>query len=116
LYLFFIVNVVFRVGFLLLYERKVLGLFGIREGSFKVGYLGLIQFVSDSLKLIFKEFVESYYFNKFFYYFSPIFMFFLSLVVWFIIPYINLYVDFSLGFIVLMVILGFKVFFFFFMG
>lgn len=44
-----------RVGFYILIERKILGYFNNRLGPNKIGILGLIQFLVDLIKLIFKE-------------------------------------------------------------
>ena len=50
------------IGFFLLIERKILGVIHYRFGPNKVFFLGIIQFLIDFLKLIFKDFI---YLNKF---------------------------------------------------
>jgi NADH:ubiquinone oxidoreductase subunit H len=51
-----------RIGFFLLIERKILGFIHYRFGPNKVFFLGVMQFLIDFLKLIFKDFI---FLNKF---------------------------------------------------
>lgn len=46
-----------RIGFYLLIERKLISLIHYRLGPNKILYLGLLQFLLDLLKLIFKEYL-----------------------------------------------------------
>lgn len=45
------------VAFVTLLERRILGYVQLRKGPNKVGYLGLIQPISDAIRLFRKEFV-----------------------------------------------------------
>jgi len=47
--------VLLSVGFMSLVEIKVLAAMQKRVGPNKVGFIGLLQFLADALKLIFKE-------------------------------------------------------------
>lgn len=50
-----ILSLLISVAFLTLLERKVLGIIGVRLGPYKVFLVGLIQPISDALKLALKQ-------------------------------------------------------------
>ena len=56
------------VGFYTLIEQKILGYINNRLGPNKIFFLGLIQFIRDFLKLIFKDNIYLLYFNFLSYY------------------------------------------------
>nr|BDH21148.1 NADH dehydrogenase subunit 1 [Bombus schrencki]BDH21161.1 NADH dehydrogenase subunit 1 [Bombus schrencki] len=107
-YIFFILLILISVAFLTLFERKMLSYMQLRKGPNKLGIKGLLQPISDALKLLTKEFFFLNFSNI--YLFSPMIMFFLSLMLWFIYPWMNqfFYIDNSI--IYLMLILSLMVY------
>nr|QZK22285.1 NADH dehydrogenase subunit 1 [Drepanotermes tamminensis] len=96
-FLLLMIFVIVGVAFLTLLERSVLGYVHIRKGPNKVGFVGILQPISDAIKLFTKEQYFPLVSNYLIYYFSPIFGFFLSLLVWLLIPYLSGFVSFELG-------------------
>lgn len=86
------------LAFVTLYERRVLGLLGKREGPFVVGVIGLFQSFGDLIKLFGKLF-HCYRFVELF--FWRIFIF------WGIFMYLLVLIFFNLGGSFFMVKLGF---------
>nr|YP_008082989.1 NADH dehydrogenase subunit 1 [Halocynthia spinosa]CCO25768.1 NADH dehydrogenase subunit 1 [Halocynthia spinosa] len=88
---------VLMVAFLVLLERKFLGLTQIRMGPNLVGVWGTVQTVADGLKLLMKRFFVSGKVN-FFFFFCPILGFFMGLLHWVVLPFWGgfLGVDFSI--------------------
>lgn len=68
-----LVLVLVGVAFVTLLERKILGYVQLRRGPNKVGYVGLIQPISDAIKLFSKEIVGLRRVRYFIYILSPIF-------------------------------------------
>jgi NADH-quinone oxidoreductase subunit H len=73
------------VAYLTLLERKVLGAVQIRQGPVQVGFLGILQPLSDGLKLILKEFILPKRAKKSYFLFSPFFFLLFAVLQWLII-------------------------------
>lgn len=84
--LIIILGVIVKVIFATLAERKVKGGKQRRIGPNTVGYKGLLQPLTDGIKLILKEGIIPSHGNKFLFVLSPFFFFCISLLNWFIIP------------------------------
>ena len=82
-----IVPVLVAVAYFTLAERKILGAIQRRRGPNVIGFLGLLQPLSDGLKLMVKEVVVPSNSNKIIFVFSPGVTFFMSLLGWAVIPF-----------------------------
>jgi len=95
------------MAFFTLMEQKVLSANQLRNGPFYVGYLGLLQPVSDFVKLIVKENENSIKDNiRFMFITLPYLNLVLFLFFWVIYPCYHYYFNISRGLIFLIVILG----------
>ena len=85
--LIIIVPLLISVAYFTLAERKILGAIQRRRGPNYIGVYGLLQPLSDGLKLLVKETIVPSNSNKFIFIISPIITFTISLMGWAIIPY-----------------------------
>jgi NADH-quinone oxidoreductase subunit H len=85
--LLIIVPLLIAVAYFTLVERKILGAIQRRRGPNVIGTYGLLQALSDGLKLFTKETVIPSNANKFIFVISPLITFTLCLMGWAVIPY-----------------------------
>nr|DBA43974.1 TPA: ND1 [Bombus confusus] len=107
-YLMLMLMILISVAFLTLFERKVLSYMQLRKGPNKVGFKGLLQPISDAMKLLLKEMFYLSMDNM--YKYSPMIMFFLSMMLWLLYPWFNEYFMFENKIIYLMLTLSLSVY------
>lgn len=83
----FIVPLLLSVAYFTLAERKILGAIQRRRGPNVIGVFGLLQPLSDGLKLLTKEVIIPSNANKIIFIFSPAVTFFMSFLGWAVIPF-----------------------------
>ena len=81
-YLLIIVGVLLSVAFFTLVERKVLGYIHFRKGPTKLFYFGLLQPISDAVKLFSKESFKGYKLSFYLFLVGPFFGLFLMFILW----------------------------------
>ena len=85
--LLIVICILISVAYFTLAERKVLGAIQRRRGPNVVGIFGLLQPLSDGLKLFLKEAIIPSSADKFLFIIAPIITFSVSLLSWSIIPF-----------------------------
>jgi NADH:ubiquinone oxidoreductase subunit H len=81
-YLLILVGVLLGVAFFTLFERKILGYIHFRKGPTKLFYFGLLQPISDAVKLFSKGFFKGYKFSFYFFVVGPLLGLFLMFALW----------------------------------
>nr|UDU84729.1 NADH dehydrogenase subunit 1 [Rhipicephalus haemaphysaloides] len=77
-----IIMVLLSIAFFTLMERKFLGYCHLRKGPNKTGFMGLLQPISDALKLFSKEMNKMFYMNKILQIISPLLMILMMMMMW----------------------------------
>jgi len=98
-WLLIILGVLLSVAFFTLLERQILAALQRRQGPNVVGFYGLLQPITDGVKLILKETVIPRSSDTLVFIFAPIFTFALALCLWVTIPFNSNWkiVDFNYG-------------------
>lgn len=109
-FVFTLILVLVNVAFITLMERKILGLSQLRKGPSKVGFAGILQPVSDAIKLFLKESTAPFKSNKMLFGLSPCLGFILSILLWSVVPIGNSTLRMWVRRILLVTILGFGVY------
>nr|QBZ38172.1 NADH dehydrogenase subunit 1 [Purohita sinica] len=89
--------ILLSVAYYVVLERKILGYIQFRKGPFKVGYLGILQPISDAIKLFSKESYFLMFGNLVIYYFMPLLNLVISLNLWCLFPLEYNFISFPLG-------------------
>jgi len=82
-----VVPLLISIAYFTLVERKLMGSIQRRRGPNVIGYLGLLQPLSDGLKLFAKETIFPSNSNLFIFLIAPVITFVLSLISWAVIPF-----------------------------
>lgn len=82
-----IIGLLITVAFFTLAERKILGVVQYRRGPNVIGAYGLLQPLSDGLKLLIKEPLIPSTADKFIFLIAPLITFLFSLINWIVIPF-----------------------------
>jgi NADH-quinone oxidoreductase subunit H len=111
-FLFFFIPLLIGIAFLTLLERKIIASIQQRKGPNVVGFLGLLQPLSDGLKLILKETMLPSFANTNLFLLSPILVFSCSISLWYVIPftYWNELSDINLNVLYIFIISSFSVY------
>jgi NADH-quinone oxidoreductase subunit H len=87
--LILVIAIILAVAYLTLAERKIMAGMQRRKGPNVVGMIGILQPISDALKLLLKEPVVPSHANTMVFLAAPVITFFLSLIAWVVIPFAN---------------------------
>nr|YP_010982584.1 NADH dehydrogenase subunit 1 [Odontothrips phaseoli]WOH21575.1 NADH dehydrogenase subunit 1 [Odontothrips phaseoli] len=94
------------VAFITLLERKILGYMQIRLGPNKTGILGILQPMSDAVKLYTKEMNWPLTSNSILFFLSPSLSLTLALFIWIIMPYFFQFMSMNFSVLMMLSILG----------
>lgn len=94
-----IAPLVLTIAFFTLMERKIIGAMQLRLGPNFIGLGGILQPLTDGIKLLLKETILPTHAQKHMFLFAPFLLFLLSLTLWLVIPSTNFFVisDLYLG-------------------
>jgi len=85
--IFVLVNILISISILTLFERKILSYAQNRKGPKKISIGGILQPISDGVKLILKKFVIISNSKKFKFFILPVFSFFFMFICWKFYPF-----------------------------
>lgn len=85
--IFILIPIILSIALLTLAERKIMGSIQRRIGPNVVGIYGLIQPISDGIKLVLKEAILPVKTNKILFTVAPLLTFLISLLLWLVIPF-----------------------------
>jgi NADH-quinone oxidoreductase subunit H len=110
--LLIIIPLLISVAYFTLAERKILSVIQRRKGPNVVGLYGLLQPLSDGLKLFSKESIIPSNSNKFLFIFAPLLTFSLSCMGWAVIPFAqySFLSDFNIGILYIFMISSLSVY------
>nr|AFC35471.1 NADH dehydrogenase subunit 1 [Mengenilla moldrzyki] len=109
-YLVILVFMLMMVAFLTVFERKILGYIHLRKGPNKVGIMGVIQPFNDGVKLLCKELLILNISNYLIFLYSPLMNLFLVMLLWVMVPYMNMMDYFNMSFLFFLCCLGLNVY------
>jgi NADH-quinone oxidoreductase subunit H len=87
-----IAPLVLTIAFFTLMERKIIGAMQLRLGPNFIGLGGILQPLTDGIKLLLKETILPTHAQKHMFLFAPFLLFLLSLTLWLVIPSTNFFV------------------------
>lgn len=87
-----IAPLVLTIAFFTLMERKIIGAMQLRLGPNFIGLGGILQPLTDGIKLLLKETILPTHAQKNMFLFAPFLLFLLSLTLWLVIPGVNFFV------------------------
>lgn len=105
-----IISILISVVFITLWERKVMGYIGLRKGPKKVSLIGLLQPLSDRIKLVIKELGKPNVSNYFLFWIFPLFSSFLLFSLWLLFYFENSILYFYLRILGVLCCSSFKVY------
>lgn len=82
-----IILILLSIAFFTLLERKILGYSQLRKGPNKVSVSGILQPISDAIKLFLKQSISPFRSNKIPFYLIPCIRLFLALRLWILYPF-----------------------------
>lgn len=108
--LFTIIIILFGVAFVIVTERKGLGIVQLRQGPNKVRVKGILQPVADGIKLFKKEFLFLYFSSKVLYAVGPCIRFLCAYSIWILFPARLTRHQFELGILYFLCVSSFRVY------